>query len=118
MNNHSNCKATISILEQYTNEIVRVFHRELGEFDAKINNIVETGNVNTDYLELEYYTDDNTLTSQIFSPLDLLFPGFYLPSEYYYRYGFYGGDRYNRYPFHYREPYPYRDFRRPRRGYY
>lgn len=107
MNSYLDHKAPISALNDYTNKTLRVYNSELGEFVARITNVVETGDINTDYLELEYYTEDNILTSQVFLPIELFFPGLFLPDEYYYRYGYYDRYRYPRSPWNYRGPLDY-----------
>ena len=112
MNSHLNHESPISALNQHTNRTVRVYNNELGEFIGRITNIVETGDIDTDYLELEYYTEDGVLTSEMFLPIELFFPELYLPDEYYYRYGYHDRYRYPIIPWNHRRPLDYWNWNR------
>lgn len=65
------------VFTQFTGSTVAVFHNTLGEIIGRIIQVNNTGNINTDWIKMEYYRPNNTITTSFFSPQDLSAPQYY-----------------------------------------
>jgi hypothetical protein len=65
------------VFTQFTGSTVTVFHNTLGEIIGRIIQVNNTGNINTDWIKMEYYKPNNTIATSFFSPQDLSAPQYY-----------------------------------------